>query len=150
MQKYRDSCILNFPGFLSFVLGFEVLVEVLDFLLFVAFKSRDTLFSRTVLILEEKTSILSKTQAFRLLLDFWGGWWGFVGLFALWFWVFDVWVFSPPVKIKSSWLSGLPQKKLEIKRKQADNLKQLLCENLHFRFCDRNTSHFSSLGKGLI
>lgn len=89
MQKYRNSCYWTFKVFFPlFVLGFGILVGVLGVFLSVAFKSRDTAFIQTVLILEEKTSILSKTQSFWLLLDFWGRWWGFVGLFALWFWGF--------------------------------------------------------------
>lgn len=57
-------------SFLFFVLGFEVLVGVLGVFLLVAFKSRDIAFFQTLLILEVKTSILSKTQPFWLLLDF--------------------------------------------------------------------------------
>lgn len=125
MQKYRNPWYWTFKGFFHlFVLGFEVLVGVLGVFLFVVFKSRDTVFIQTALILWIKTSILSKIQSFWFLLDFWGGWWGFAVCLLCGFWVFVLWVFSPPVNIKSSWLSGLPQKKLEIRKKKANNLKQ--------------------------
>jgi len=48
--------------------------------LFVVSKSTDAVFIQTVLILELKTSFPSKTQSLWPLLDFRGGWWGFVGL----------------------------------------------------------------------
>lgn len=125
-------------------LGFFVGFSGVLFCSFVVFKSTDTVFIQTVLILKIKTSVLSKTQPLRPLLDFWGGWWGFISLFALW--VF----FSLQLIPLAFWSTS---ERLEIRKNKANignNLLYWPYVNLHYIFCDRISFIFYFSGWGTL